>query len=691
MENKRRSNGFWAFLMASVLSFGGVGCVTSGFVLKDVDLLVLLLVCAVCSLIWTIVCRYRRAALVAGAVAVVVWLLKGKELEASLEVLLYEISSALHRGYGWPMICWSTRYPTGSATVALGAIACIVSLIVTWTVIRQKKATVAAIAAFLPMGVCLILTDTVPDSEYLMLMLGGLLLLALTNQLRCMDARQASRLTALLLVPVMLVTFGFFWIAPREGYTPNQSAFDQFEQWLQNNPFWQQLTGSGPSLWVGDSGADEVSLDTLGGKSDSDQVALYVTSTASGYLYLRGRGYDTYDGKHWTASEHSSGLDRGWAHKISGSSRVTIRMTHAREFYYFPGECGPKGLTSMFEYGMLTNPDGQTTYTFHWGTPVEDASISSEVRQQCLLLPEETEKWAKEALREMNINLSLSSAGKANRIANIVRACAQYNLDPEKMPVGERDFAKWFYTEADSGYCIHFATTATVLLRAAGVPARYVTGYALGVMFGEEMAVPQSRAHAWVEYYDEAVGWTVLDPTPGYNDTPLPTEPTEPTEETTVPTQPSSRPTEPTQEATQQTLPPQTQPSNPGRPAPGTQPGSDIAEKIVTVLLWVLIGCAAVWGQYRLRIRIRRWHMTRGQANEQALARWKSVRIRSRIFGRKPPEKLLSLAEKAKYSQYTLTEEELTEFDLYMTALAAKIQKKPWLLRWLLRLFWAIE
>jgi hypothetical protein len=49
------------------------------------------------------------------------------------------------------------------------------------------------------------------------------------------------------------------------------------------------------------------------------------------------------------------------------------------------------------------------------------------------------------------------------------------------------------------------------------------------------------------------------------------------------------------------------------------------------------------------------------------------------------------LAEKAKFSQHMLTEAELKEFDLHMAALAATLQEKPWLLRWLLRLVFAIE
>lgn len=697
MENKRRSDGIWAFLLAAILSFGGIGCITTGFRLENVDLTILLLCCLGFSLVWVVACHYRFGIPIAAAALELFWMLpKVRTLMDSEKVLLYEISSAYHSGYGWPFLQWDGTPPTGSANYALGLIACVVSLVIVWTVIRRKKATLAAVAAFLPMMTCLVLTDTVPDSEYLMLMLGGLLMLALTNPLRRMDARQANRATAMLLVPVILITTGLFWIAPRDNYTPNQSTFDRFNQWLQEIPLWQQLTGNTPVGTVGDPGADKVSLDTLGDKSKSGRTALYVTAAANGHLYLRGCGYDTYDGQSWTASEYSSGVDSGWGTAYPVTTRVTVRMDYARNFYYFSGTVGPQQEKIPFEFGKIPNKDGEKTYTFLWGASVTGGSLSRSVREQCLQLPYETEQWAKEVLQQIDINLSASILGKANRIAKSVRDCAYYDLNPEKMPTDEQDFAKWFYTEAESGYCVHFATTATVLLRAAGIPARYVTGYTINVFGGEEIPVPENKAHAWVEFFDPNSGWTTLDPTPGFGDITnpteptIPTEPTEPTDATTLPTQPVSGPTQPPTEPTMPTDPTALQPTLPGRPSPGAQ-DSAVAEWVITVLLWILLAATVIWGQYRLRIQIRKWYMHRGEANQQALARWKSVRIRNCIFRQKPPIQLYVLAEKAKFSQHTLTEEELNAFLLHMAALAAKLRKKPWLIRWLLRLLWAIE
>ncbi|HET9344583.1 MAG TPA: transglutaminaseTgpA domain-containing protein [Candidatus Limnocylindrales bacterium] len=70
------------------------------------------------------------------------------------------------------------------------------------------------------------------------------------------------------------------------------------------------------------------------------------------------------------------------------------------------------------------------------------------------------------------------------------------------------------------GYCEHFATLMTVLLRERGIPARFVEGFLPGDLderTGIEL-VPNSAAHAWVEVYFPGHGWVMFDPTGGGSD-----------------------------------------------------------------------------------------------------------------------------------------------------------------------------
>ncbi len=65
------------------------------------------------------------------------------------------------------------------------------------------------------------------------------------------------------------------------------------------------------------------------------------------------------------------------------------------------------------------------------------------------------------------------------------------------------------------GFCEHYAGAFVFLMRAAGVPARVVTGYQGGAMnpLGDYLIVRQSDAHAWAEVWLAGRGWVRIDPT----------------------------------------------------------------------------------------------------------------------------------------------------------------------------------
>ncbi|MHB8399078.1 MAG: transglutaminase TgpA family protein [Candidatus Limnocylindrales bacterium] len=71
------------------------------------------------------------------------------------------------------------------------------------------------------------------------------------------------------------------------------------------------------------------------------------------------------------------------------------------------------------------------------------------------------------------------------------------------------------FAEYRRGYCQYYATTMAILLRAAGVPTRFVQGWLPGVRdptTGEE-TILRSNSHAWVEVYFPGYGWIPFDPT----------------------------------------------------------------------------------------------------------------------------------------------------------------------------------
>jgi len=72
-----------------------------------------------------------------------------------------------------------------------------------------------------------------------------------------------------------------------------------------------------------------------------------------------------------------------------------------------------------------------------------------------------------------------------------------------------------FLFETKRGYCEHYASSFTVLMRLADIPSRVVTGYQGGEInpLDNYMTLRQSDAHAWSEVYLGKMGWVRVDPT----------------------------------------------------------------------------------------------------------------------------------------------------------------------------------
>ena len=117
---------------------------------------------------------------------------------------------------------------------------------------------------------------------------------------------------------------------------------------------------------------------------------------------------------------------------------------------------------------------------------------------------------------------------RVEEIEKFLSANYRYTVNPGKTPEG-KDFITYFLTESKEGYCTSFASAAVMLLRASGIPARYVTGLTAG---SEEIneapqtadglhqySVNDHHAHAWAEVYVDGIGWRPVETTPGYDGT----------------------------------------------------------------------------------------------------------------------------------------------------------------------------
>ena len=106
-------------------------------------------------------------------------------------------------------------------------------------------------------------------------------------------------------------------------------------------------------------------------------------------------------------------------------------------------------------------------------------------------------------------------AGKiAKKIENYLRSNYAYSLKTDTVPAGVNAVEHFLFT-ARRGWCEHYATAMTLMLRSAGIPARVVSGFAGGRYnrFGGYLIVRKSDAHTWVEAVVDNK-WETFDPTP---------------------------------------------------------------------------------------------------------------------------------------------------------------------------------
>ena len=140
------------------------------------------------------------------------------------------------------------------------------------------------------------------------------------------------------------------------------------------------------------------------------------------------------------------------------------------------------------------------------------AAENPQALQRALRLPEtanpRTVQFAKDLRRKHASDTALISAV----LLMLRNEKFYYTLEPP--PLGQHAVDEFLF-DTRAGFCEYYASAFAVLMRAAGIPARIVTGYQGGERnpFGEYFIVRQADAHAWTEVWLADEGWVRVDPT----------------------------------------------------------------------------------------------------------------------------------------------------------------------------------
>lgn len=148
-------------------------------------------------------------------------------------------------------------------------------------------------------------------------------------------------------------------------------------------------------------------------------------------------------------------------------------------------------------------------------------TVPEEIARTYLQLPDSLPERVRRLAEETTRNGTTFYA-KALLLKSYLQQHYRYSLTEVPLRQEGRDFVDTFLFGGNAGYCDYFSTSYAVMLRAVGIPARWVKGFAPGAVTAEEegvktVEVSSKDAHSWVEVYIPSAGWVSVDPTPSFS------------------------------------------------------------------------------------------------------------------------------------------------------------------------------
>lgn len=233
--------------------------------------------------------------------------------------------------------------------------------------------------------------------------------------------------------------------------------------------------------------------------------------------YWRGPVLTQFDGRTWRAMRASEADAPLYT---PAGRRFDYRMTleaHSQRWLLaldFPGPSAAVLRFSSTNQALLPRVL-QTRSRFElsaWPDTPTGIQESAATLAAALTLPEGYNPRTRDLARQLADGAGSDAVVLERIVAHLRDSDLTYTLRP---PLLGRHSVDEFLFDARRGFCEHFASAFTVLMRAAGVPARVVAGYQGGEVnpIDGNLVVRQSDAHAWAEVWLAGRGWIRVDPT----------------------------------------------------------------------------------------------------------------------------------------------------------------------------------
>ena len=343
-------------------------------------------------------------------------------------------------------------------------------------------------------------SQAIPTALYLL----GVVLLTTTSLVRLnspttLSGLDCARMAGLMVLESLPLMLALFFLFPRLP-----------------GPLWGVPTES-QSAVTGLS--DEMTIGKITNLGASDEVAFRATFTGrpprARELYWRGPVLWETDGRNWRSGLHEQvagpeAAARGPSFRydvlLEANGQRWLPVLDAVLATDAPATLGRA--RSLLAYAPIKR---RLQYEAESAPAYEVTALSAADRALALALPGTAHPRAR-ALAAQWRTQAIDDQGVVDAALELFgQAPFTYTLTPPALPDDPID---GFLFETHQGFCEHYAAAFVVLMRAAGIPARVVTGYQGGELnpVGNYLLIRQSDAHAWAEVHLGSRGWVRIDP-----------------------------------------------------------------------------------------------------------------------------------------------------------------------------------
>ncbi|PFN16234.1 transglutaminase TgpA family protein [Bacillus cereus] len=293
----------------------------------------------------------------------------------------------------------------------------------------------------------------------------------------------------------------------------------------------------------------------LGGPFKADPTIVFTAQTQN-KQYWRVETKDFYTGKGWEVSENQKKISFKNKNDVviwyeqntkTETTSATINMQKSYPHLTYPAGLVSVEASSDASYSVdpfsekIYTMDGDSSTTLHSYKVTYEVPEFSIEKLKAVKTNEGQEtnpyfmtKYTQlpeslpQRVKDLAANLTNDKDNRYEKVLTIENYFTDHSFVYETtnvlFPAKNQDYVDQFLFDTKSGYCNNFSTSMIVLLRSAGIPARWVKGYTEGTLDntlasaeGEDVyKIANDNAHSWVEVYFPGYGWIPFEPTKGF-------------------------------------------------------------------------------------------------------------------------------------------------------------------------------